>query len=94
MKSIITEFTARCLEHPNQLLFALINKHGAINESYTNIEFDERTKILASYLQNKVEIKEEDRVLLAFPPGLEMIVAFFACVRIGAIPVPVYPPAN
>ena len=94
MKSIITEFTARCLEHPNQLLFAFINKHGAINESYTYIEFDERTKILASYLQNKVEIKEEDRVLLAFPPGLEMIVAFFACVRIGAIPVPVYPPAN
>jgi thioester reductase-like protein len=35
-----------------------------------------------------------DRVLLAYPPGLEMICAFFGCVRAGLIPVPVYPPSS
>ena len=36
----------------------------------------------------------EDRLLLAYPPGLEMICAFFGCVRAGLIPVPVYPPSS
>ena len=33
-------------------------------------------------------------MLLAYPPGVEMICAFFACVRLGLIPVPVYPPTS
>ena len=28
-----------------------------------------------------------------YPPGLEIICAFFACVKLGVIPVPVYPPS-
>ena len=36
----------------------------------------------------------QDRLLLAYPPGLEMICAFFGCVRAGLIPVPVYPPSS
>ena len=32
--------------------------------------------------------------MLAYPPGLEMICAFFGCVRAGLIPVPVYPPGS
>ena len=45
-------------------------------------------------MQQKQSLVNGDRVLLAYPPGLEMICAFFACARIGLIPVPVYPPAN
>jgi acyl-CoA synthetase (AMP-forming)/AMP-acid ligase II len=33
-----------------------------------------------------------DRVLLIYPPGLEFVVALFACFRAGVIAVPVYPP--
>ena len=33
-------------------------------------------------------------VLLVYPPGLELIAAFIACVKVGAIPVPVPPPAT
>jgi thioester reductase-like protein len=36
----------------------------------------------------------QSRLLLAYPPGLEMICAFFGCVRAGLIPVPVYPPSS
>ncbi|WP_165481426.1 AMP-binding protein, partial [Legionella brunensis] len=38
--------------------------------------------------------KPKDRVILAAKPGLEYIVGFFACLRAGAIAVPVFPPAN
>ena len=33
-----------------------------------------------------------DRALLVYPPGLEFITAFFACVKSGVVPVPVAPP--
>ena len=50
---------------------------------------------VAAYLQQSLsKVKPGDRVLLAYPPGLEMITAFFACIRLGWIPVPVYPPTG
>ena len=41
----------------------------------------------------KIEkIQAGDPVLLVYPPGLDFIVAFVACLRAGVIAVPVYPP--
>lgn len=37
-------------------------------------------------------IKQGERVLLVYLPGLDFIVAFLACLYVGVIPVPVYPP--
>ena len=94
MNTIFHEFN-RCLsEHPDQLLYVFLDKNGKTKESYTYQEFDEKTYMLAQYLQGQKNLSKGDRVLLAYPPGLEMIAAFFACARIGVIPVPVYPPAN
>jgi acyl-CoA synthetase (AMP-forming)/AMP-acid ligase II len=45
-------------------------------------------------LAERASFRAEDRLLLAYPPGLEMICAFFGCVRAGLIPVPVYPPGS
>lgn len=33
-----------------------------------------------------------DRALLLFPPGLDFVVAFFACLRAGVLAIPLYPP--
>ncbi len=49
------------------------------------------TRTLAEYLSGQVGLKYGDRVLLVYPPGLEVIVAFYACVHVGVIPVPVPP---
>lgn len=43
-------------------------------------------------LATSLGVKPGDRVLLVYPPGLEFIVAFLACLRAGAVAVPVYPP--
>src|SRR6202012_2137518 len=63
-------------------------------ESYTYASFIRRTEAIASHLLKEGRFAAEDRVLLAYPPGLEMICAFFGCVRAGLIPVPVYPPSS
>lgn len=93
MKSIITAFEERLKDHPDRLLFAFLNIKGDVKESYTYADFDKRVRCIAAHLQNDHMFEQGERILLAYPPGLEMICAFFACVRLGLIPVPVYPPS-
>ncbi len=93
MSSVITEIEKRIKEHPDKLLFAFLDIKAAITESYTYREFDQRTKEIAAYIHSNYTLSQGDRVLLAYPSGLEMICAFFASVRLGLIPVPVYPPS-
>jgi acyl-CoA synthetase (AMP-forming)/AMP-acid ligase II len=93
MKSIITEFEKQVVSNREQLLFAFLDSKGDVKESYTYAEFDVRTKCIAANFQANYNFQQGDRILLAYPPGLEMICAFFACVRSGLVPVPVYPPS-
>jgi len=53
-------------------------------------EFENQVKKIAAYLQ-QAKAKGE-RALLLYPPGLDYIVAFFACLYSGVIAVPAYPP--
>lgn len=93
MKSIITEFEKQVVSNREQLLFTFLDSKGDVKESYTYAEFDVRTKCIAANFQTNYNFQQGDRILLAYPPGLEMICAFFACVRSGLVPVPVYPPS-
>jgi thioester reductase-like protein len=77
---------------PDQTLYRFLDVDGRERDHYTYLAFHERTRHLAEHLRREAKLKRGDRVLLVYPPGLEVIVAFFACSRIGVIPVPVYPP--
>jgi thioester reductase-like protein len=79
---------------PESYLYQFLDINGAVKESYTYKSFDERTDAIAYHISKEYNLKKGDRVLLAYPPGLEMICAFFACVKMGLIPVPVYPPSS
>lgn len=50
-----------------------------------------QAKALAAILQSQAQPGE--RALLVYQPGIEFIVAFFACLYAGILAVPVYPPA-
>ena len=52
----------------------------------------EQSKLVAAGLHDR-GVQSGDRVLLVLPTGFEFILAFFAVERLGAIPVPSYPPA-
>src|ERR1700678_1667402 len=94
MASILDQLDRLGREHPHKLLFSYLDLNGNPLESYTYASFIQRTKAIAGHLRNVDRFAAEDRLLLAYPPGLEMICAFFGCVRAGLIPVPVYPPSS
>ena len=93
-QSILAPFYSWVDRNPDQLLYAFLDVEGRITEAYTYAQFKQRTADIAAYLRQTHPLKPGERVLLAYPPGVEMICAFFACVRLGLIPVPVYPPAG
>ncbi len=94
MPSILQPFYERVAEHLDKLLFCFLNVDGDIQASHTYQSFLDRTSQIAAYLYDTNPLRPGERVLLAYPPGIEMIAAFFACVRLGLIPVPVYPPTS
>jgi thioester reductase-like protein len=92
--SILDKLDSLGNEHPHKLLYSYLELNGNQIESYTYESFLRRTKIIAGHLRKRHRFAAQDRLLLAYPPGLEMICAFFGCVRAGLIPVPVYPPSS
>jgi thioester reductase-like protein len=81
-------------QHPHRLLYSYIDVNGNPIGGYSYESFLHRTKVIAGHLRKHHGFNSQDRLLLAYPPGLEMICAFFGCVRAGLIPVPVYPPST
>jgi thioester reductase-like protein len=94
MASILDQLDRLGDEHPHKLLYSYLDLNGNPIECYSYASFIQRTKAIAGHLLKDGRFAAEDRVLLAYPPGLEMICAFFGCVRAGLIPVPVYPPSS
>jgi thioester reductase-like protein len=92
--SILDHLDRLADEHPDKLLYSYLDVNGDSIESYTYASFLYRTQAIAGHLLNEGRFVAGDRLLLAYPPGLEMICAFFGCVRAGLIPVPVYPPSS
>src|SRR5271156_1591540 len=91
--SILARLARLADEHPGKLLYSYLDVNGDPNESYTYASFLHRAQAIAGHLLKEGRFAAGDRLLLAYPPGLEMICAFFGCVRAGLIPVPVYPPS-
>jgi thioester reductase-like protein len=79
-------------QRTDQTLYRFVDVEGRELEHYTYQSFAERTRELAAYLYTEAGLRSGDRALLVYPPGLEMVAAFYACARIGVIAVPVSPP--
>jgi thioester reductase-like protein len=92
--SILEQLGRLADEHPDKLLYSYLDVNGDPIESYSYASFLHRAQAIAGHLQKDGRFAAGDRLLLAYPPGLEMICAFFGCVRAGLIPVPVYPPSS
>jgi thioester reductase-like protein len=94
MASLLDHLDKLADERPGKLLYSFLDLNGDPIESYTYASFLHRTKAIAGHLRKGRRFASGDRLLLAYPPGLEMICAFFGCVRAGLVPVPVYPPSS
>ena len=80
--------------HPDKCFSVFLDRHGQPRETYTYRSFEARTRFLAEHVDDETPLRRGDRVALVYRPGLEMVAAFVACVRMGAIPVPVPPVAS
>ena len=80
---------------PDRPLYTFLDRASNPICSYTYANFHLRTNGLARVLADEVGIEPGEPVLLVYPPGLEMIVAFIACAKAGAVPaarIPAIPP--
>ncbi|MDX8128142.1 amino acid adenylation domain-containing protein, partial [Methylomonas sp. OY6] len=78
--------------HPHRIAYTVLDYGASGQHSLTYDELNAKARQLAASLQ-QVSMQGE-RALLLYPPGLDYIVAFFACLYAGVIAVPAYPPSN
>ncbi|TMW60151.1 hypothetical protein Poli38472_000193 [Pythium oligandrum] len=86
-------------ETPTKTMLTFVDDKGGVTATLTCADIYRRMQNLAALLlatpsrhPKGLGLQPGDRVLLVYPPGLEFIVAFLACLRAGVVAVPVYPP--
>ncbi|KRF97799.1 uncharacterized protein Dwil_GK17656, isoform B [Drosophila willistoni] len=77
---------------PDHIIFTLLNSKGAIAKTITCSELHKRAEKIAALLQERGKIDPGDHVALIFPPGLDLLCAFYGCLYLGAIPITIRPP--
>ncbi|MEH1967247.1 AMP-binding protein [Nostoc sp.] len=79
----------RALQDAKQTGYIFLRDGETASISLTYQELDEQAQAIAAYLQSLGATNK--RALLIYPPGLELIAAFFGCLYAGVVAVPAYP---
>lgn len=88
--SLVEVLLRRAAEHPNDPAYIFLPDRGAERASLTFAELYARARVVAASLVERGQ--KGDRAVLLFSPGLDFIVAFFACLLAGVIAVPMMVP--
>lgn len=90
LTSIVDLLEQRATAHPDRLAFTFL-KDGEIEvASLTYGELRDRVAAVAAHLQRSG--LEGRAALLLYPPGLEFVVAFYACLYAKVVAIPAVPP--
>ena len=87
-ETLVEILRERAARQGNQRIYTFL--HGEEEKSLTYAEIDRLARSTAAALL--LHCSPRDRALLIYPPGLEYIVALFACMYAGIIAVPSYAP--
>ena len=88
--NLVRRLRAHAAERPGDAAFVGLNDDPSRHTTMTYGELDRRARAVAACLQDMRLAGE--RVVLAYPPGLEFIAAFFGVLYAGCVAVPTYPP--
>jgi acyl-CoA synthetase (AMP-forming)/AMP-acid ligase II len=80
----------RAAEQPDDRAYVFVGDRGGEEAALTYGELQARVEVVAAVLA--VKAPPGERALLLFPPGLDFLVAFFACQRARIIAVPMMLP--
>ncbi|CAM9376659.1 unnamed protein product, partial [Choristocarpus tenellus] len=79
-------------KNPSKTVFSFLDDAGVEVDALTYQELKERSDALADHLRGKLHLAKGSTCLLVYPPSLDFLIAFLACVRAGVIAVPTFPP--
>ena len=77
---------------PDHELFTLLNSKGTVSQSMTCSQLHKKAERIACLLIEKGRLNTGDHVALIYPPGLDLIAAFYGCLYVGVVPVTIRPP--
>lgn len=90
--SLVSLLRQRAERQAHRTAYTFLENGERALRSMTYGELDLQARQLAAQLQ--AEGMQGERAILLYPPELDYIVAFFACLYAGTIAVPAYPPSN
>ena len=93
-KNLVDVVKYRAHHQADELAYAFMNDGLNISDSLTYTQLDQEANKLASKLRGYKNKSKSTTALLLFPPGLQFIKAFWACLYSGVVAVPAYPIFN
>ncbi|XP_059417074.1 disco-interacting protein 2 homolog B-A-like [Carassius carassius] len=82
----------RAQTDPDHTLYVLLNAKGVAVCTATCVQLHKRAEKIAAALMERSGINIGENVVLLYPPGIDLIAAFYGCLYAGCIPVTVRPP--
>ncbi|RVE73182.1 hypothetical protein OJAV_G00048420 [Oryzias javanicus] len=82
----------RAQTDPDHVLYVLLNAKGVTVGTATCVQLYKRAEKIAAALTEKGSINTGENVVLLYPPGIDLIAAFYGCLYAGCVPVNVRPP--
>uniref|UniRef100_H3CT70 DMAP1-binding domain-containing protein n=1 Tax=Tetraodon nigroviridis TaxID=99883 RepID=H3CT70_TETNG len=87
-----SEFKKRAQNTPEHVLYTLLSSRGAVSSSLTCLQLHKRAERVAALLMERGGLQEGDHVALVYPPGIDLIAAFYGSLYAGCVPITVRPP--
>ncbi|XP_066588947.1 disco-interacting protein 2 homolog A isoform X2 [Prorops nasuta] len=76
----------------DHVIFTSLNAKGAVATSLSCSQLHKKAERIGNLLLDRGRINTGDHVALIFPPGTDLICAFYGCLYVGAVPVTIRPP--
>ncbi|QMU70038.1 non-ribosomal peptide synthetase [Streptacidiphilus sp. P02-A3a] len=90
--TLVAVLRRRAETQPRRRAFGFLTVAGGAVEELSYAELDRRVRELAARLEAEQPVGSQ--LLLIFPPGLDFVVAFFACLYAGMVAVPMPLPTS
>uniref|UniRef100_A0A6Q2ZMR3 DMAP1-binding domain-containing protein n=1 Tax=Esox lucius TaxID=8010 RepID=A0A6Q2ZMR3_ESOLU len=75
---------------PDHVLYTLLNSR--VTHSLTCVQLHKRAEKIATMLAERGHLQDGEHVALVYPPGIDLIAAFYGCLYAGCVPITVRPP--
>ncbi|XP_071112193.1 disco-interacting protein 2 homolog C-like isoform X5 [Haliotis cracherodii] len=77
---------------PDHIMFTMLNARMQPHLTVTCSQLHKRAERIGCLLMEKGGLNTGDHVALIYPPGIELIAAFYGCLYVGCVPVTIRPP--